>query len=71
MRDTDMPTQGSVGDSLDHDAAALKDVRRALDSLRDLEPSNPDATMHIANAERELRAAVRALRESATSSTTV
>ena len=57
----------SSGDSLRQvesaDEAALKFVNTALLELRDLEPTNADAIAHIANAERELRAAKRALSE--------
>lgn len=58
-----MPTYCSSGESVDHNAAAARDVEQALSQLRDLQPTAPDATTHIANAERELRAALRALKE--------
>lgn len=61
-----MPQKNMVGDSLNNDAAAAKFIRRALDELRGTEPDNRDATEHLANAERELRAALRALGETPT-----
>jgi len=57
-----MPQRNMAGDSLDPDKAAARFIRRALDEIDGVEPTDADAIAHIANAERELRAALRALR---------
>lgn len=56
------PTKESIGDVLDHDTQALNAVKLALSVLKDLECTIPDAEHHVVNAERELRAAARALK---------
>jgi hypothetical protein len=62
MHGYSMPTANMVGDSLDHDAAVLRDVERALGLLRGAQTETKDVAEHLANAERELRAAARALK---------
>lgn len=60
----EMPTYQSSGNSLaNHNRKARECVEEALAQLRNLLPQSDDAVAHIANAERELRAAVRAMRD--------
>lgn len=57
-----MPTKSATGDSLNHAIALDNAIKCALNVLRDYETSNKDVADHLANAERELRAASRALK---------